>query len=127
MDLNGLVESYVGVLKKYAEFEGRTQRREFWVFFLCNFIIGIVLGILQLIPIIKWVFLVVSSLYSLAILVPSLAIGARRLHDTNRSALLLLLGLIPLVGTIILIVFWAQEGTSGENQYGAEPKSASAA
>jgi uncharacterized membrane protein YhaH (DUF805 family) len=66
--------------------------------------------------------MILSIIFSLAILVPCLAVGARRLHDTNRTALLLLLALIPLVGIIILIVFFVQEGTAGNNQYGPNPK-----
>jgi len=117
------MEWYIGVLKKYAVFTGRARRKEFWMFFLFNLIIGVVLGgILGRIPGIGGLFRVISSLYSLGVLVPGLAVGVRRLHDTNRSGLLLLLGLIPLVGIIILIVFWVQEGTPKENQYGPNPK-----
>jgi len=119
-----LIQNYIGVIKKYVVFDGRARRREFWMFFLANFIVGAVLGILGRIPGIGILFTVVSYIYSLAILLPSIAVGARRLHDTNRSALLLLLGLIPLVGAIILIVFCVQEGTPGENQYGPNPKGA---
>ena len=122
--MNELLTNYLGVIKKYAEFSGRARRREFWLFFLCNFIVGIVFSILGRIPGIGIVFTIVSGLYSLAVLVPGIAVGARRLHDTNRTGLLLLLGLIPLVGAIILIVFTVQEGTPGENQYGRNPKGA---
>ena len=122
--LKPYVEAYLAVIKKYAVFEGRARRKEFWTFFCCNLIIGVAFGILALIPIIGGLFYVVSMLYSLAILVPSLAIGARRLHDINRSGLQLLLCLIPLVGIIILIVFWVKEGDASDNQYGSNPKAA---
>ena len=113
-----MVSEYLGVIKKYAEFSGRAGRREFWMFFLCNFIISIVFAILGRIPGIGMLFGVISGLYGLAILIPNLAVGARRLHDTNRSGLLQLLLLIPLVGFIILVIFWAQPGNPGGNQYG---------
>lgn len=104
---------YVAVLKKYAVFEGRASREEFWVYTLVNFIVSLILHM---------VLGVVGAIYSLAVLVPSLAVGARRLHDTGRSGWLLLVGLIPLVGIIILIVFWVQDSQAGSNQYGPNPK-----
>ena len=116
------MEWYIGVLKKYAVFSGRARRKEFWMFVLFNFIIGMVLGILSNIPGLGIVFIIISSLYSLAVLIPGIAVCVRRMHDTNRSGLLLLLGLIPLAGAIILLIFTLQEGTSGDNQYGANPK-----
>jgi uncharacterized membrane protein YhaH (DUF805 family) len=105
-------EQFIGTLKKYAVFNGRARRQEFWIFFICSFVVGCVVG---WIPVIGW-------LISLAFFVPSLAVGARRLHDIDHSALLLLLLLIPLVGFIVLIVFWVQEGTAGDNKYGPNPK-----
>ena len=113
------MEWYVGVLKKYAVFEGRARRKEFWMFCLFNMIIGIVFSILGNIG---FFFNVIYGIYGLAILVPSIAVGVRRLHDTNRSGLFLLLALIPLVGAIILIVFLAQDSAAGDNKYGANPK-----
>lgn len=62
-------------------------------------------------------------IYSLAALIPNLAVSVRRLHDTNKSGWMLLIGLIPIIGSIILIVFFCTEGTQGPNQYGADPKS----
>ena len=119
-----LIQNYIEVIKKYVVFDGRARRREFWLFVLANFVVGIVFSILGSIPGIGVVFKILSGIYSLAILLPGIAAGARRLHDTNRTALLLLLGLIPIVGGIILVVFCVQEGTPGENQYGANPKGA---
>jgi uncharacterized membrane protein YhaH (DUF805 family) len=109
-------DSLLGTLKKYAVFSGRARRREYWLFFLASFVVGLVLG---WIPVIGW-------LVSLALFIPSLSVGVRRLHDTGRGGLTLLLALIPLVGIIILIVFWAQEGAAGENKFGPDPKTASA-
>jgi len=112
INLQVILEQFIGTFKKYVVFNGRARRLEFWIFFAGSFIIGMVLG---------WI-PVIGFIISLALLLPSLAVGARRLHDTNRTSLLLLLLLIPLVGLIILIIFWVQEGTSGENKYGPSPK-----
>ncbi|MEW9702055.1 DUF805 domain-containing protein [Paenibacillus sp. SI8] len=113
------MEWYLKVLKNYVGFQGRARRKEYWMFVLFNVIVSIVLSIL--VAIVKPLS-VLSYLYSLAILLPSLAVGARRLHDTGRSGWMLLLGLIPLVGAIILIVFFSQDSQEGENQHGPNPK-----
>lgn len=111
-------ENFVDILtKKYCCFEGRAGRAEFWYWVLARFIIGIVSGILDGIIGIG----IFRLIFGLALLLPWLGVAVRRLHDTNRSGWWFLLGLIPLVGIIILIVFWAQKGQQGENQYGPEP------
>jgi len=119
---------YLTVLKKYAVFEGRARRAEFWWFALFNFIFGMVLQMLFG-PVIITAeegaaspLAFIPVLYMLAILIPSIAVAVRRLHDTGRSGWFILLLLIPLVGPIVLIVFYAQEGASGDNAYGANPK-----
>ena len=117
-----LMINFIKVLKKFTVFAGRSGRREFWMFVLCNIIVGIALSILGNIPLIGKLFYVVSILYSLAVLIPGIAVGIRRLHDTNRTGLLMLLVLIPGLGAIIVLVLCAMEGTSGENQYGPDPK-----
>lgn len=121
------MEWYLTVLKRYAQFSGRARRKEFWMFVLFNTIISIILSIID--RLIGTDYNngssgILQSIYSLAVLVPSLAVGARRLHDTGRTAWLLLLYLIPCIGWIILIVFWAQEGNPGPNQHGPDPKAA---
>ena len=112
---------YLSVLQKYAVFEGRASRTEFWMFVLINIIISILLGVVSSfikIPGANYL----SSLYSLVVLLPSLAVGARRLHDTDRSGWWQLIGLIPLIGWIVLIVFWAMSGQPGDNQHGPVPQ-----
>jgi uncharacterized membrane protein YhaH (DUF805 family) len=109
-------KSYITVFEKYFVLKGRARRREFWLFFLCNIVIGVVLGILPVIGVF------ISGLYSLVIIIPSFTVGVRRLHDRNRSGFCVLLSLIPIVGIIILIVWAAQEGTRGKNKYGPNPK-----
>ena len=94
------------VTQKYFCFEGRADRAEFWQFFLVVFIVNTVLGIVDSVIGIK----IFSSLFSLAVLAPMLGCGARRLHDINKSGWLQLLGLIPVLGVVILIIFWAKPG-----------------
>jgi uncharacterized membrane protein YhaH (DUF805 family) len=111
--------------RKYADFNGRARRSEYWFFILFTAIAGAVGGVLDAI------FRIRSGAYGgtgpiqgliqLALLVPTLAVGARRLHDTGRSGWWLLIGLIPIVGWIILIVFFVQD-SHPDNQYGPNPK-----
>lgn len=98
--------------QKYADFNGRAKRPEFWWFMLFLFLTSLALGLVSD---------VLSALFSLATLIPSLAAGARRLHDTGRSGWMQLLGLIPILGWLVLIYFCAQEGDAADNQYGAPP------
>ncbi len=119
---------YIDVLKKYAVFDGRARRKEYWMFVLFNVIISIILGILDRIigtdfgggSSSGWL----STIYSLAVLLPSIGVAIRRMHDTNRSGWWILINLIPCVGFIWFIVLAAQEGTAGDNQYGPDPKAA---
>lgn len=107
---------YFQVIKKYAVFRGRASRKEFWYYLLSSVIIVFVLGILNAalgadVP-------ALPSYYSLAVLLPSLAVAVRRLHDTGRSGWLVLLNLIPIIGNIWFLVLVAQDGTLGNNKYG---------
>ena len=97
---NFFVDNYVSVLKKYVEFKGCASRSEFWWFVLINFLVSILVGIVAGI-----IHLPLSILYFLAVLLPSIAVGARRLRDAGFSPWLMLLGLIPLV-SLALIVLW---------------------
>ena len=116
-----MFEYYVSVLKNYATFTGRARRKEFWMFALCNILISIVIGILTSIVPILWV---LSLLYSLAVLVPGLAVSVRRLHDTSRSGVWILISLVPLIGGIWLLILMLQDGTASDNQWGSDPKAA---
>ncbi|MFJ1798815.1 DUF805 domain-containing protein [Streptomyces sp. NPDC098077] len=113
---------YLAVLKNYAGFSGRARRKEYWMFALISFVISLVLTIIG--SLIGVDFL--SYIYAVAILVPSLAVAVRRLHDTGRSGWWLLIGIVPLVGFIVLIVFLASEGKHEANQHGPNPKLAPA-
>jgi uncharacterized membrane protein YhaH (DUF805 family) len=97
---------------KYADFNGRAKRPEFWWFVLFCIVGSLVLEAVG--SYISWAF-------SLATIVPSLAVGARRLHDVNKSGWLQLLGLIPILGWIYLIYVCAQPSDAGDNKYGAPP------
>ncbi len=100
----------------YADFEGRVGRQEFWMF------VGISIGIQIALDIVGLDF--VSMILALALLAPSLGLGARRLHDTGRSGWFQLLGLIPIIGWIILIIWLAEKTHEVTNEYGtpAVPK-----
>lgn len=112
---------YLTVLKRYAVFSGRAARTEFWMFALFNLIASV---ILTLVDSVLGVGALLSSLYSLAILLPSLGVGIRRLHDTGRSGWWYFIALIPLVGIIVLLVFWIHDSQPGDNQYGVNQKGA---
>lgn len=111
---------YLSVLKQYAVFSGRARRTEYWMFVLCNVIVMLLLGMVD--KLIGGDNELISSIYSLAVLLPSLAVAARRLHDTDRSAWWLLLGLIPIIGTLVLIYFMVCNGQQGPNRFGDDPK-----
>ncbi|MBE8737205.1 DUF805 domain-containing protein [Aeromonas veronii] len=113
---------YISVLKQYAVFSGRARRTEYWMFVLCNVIVMLLLGMVD--KLISGDNELISSIYSLAVLLPSLAVAARRLHDTDRSAWWLLLGLIPIIGTLVLIYFMVCNGQQGPNRFGDDPKAA---
>ena len=119
---------YLEVLKKYGVFYGRARRKEYWYFILLSTVISTLLTIIDsltgTISTASEVGLL-SGIYLLATLIPSLAVTVRRLHDTNRSGWWLLLGIVPIVGVIILIVFLASDGSPENNDYGANPKLAS--
>ena len=114
---------YLDVLRKYAVFSGRARRMEYWMFVLINLIIALVLGAIEGLLGIQ---AVLGGLYSLAVLLPSLAVAVRRLHDTTRSGWWILINLIPLIGWIIFIIFAVQDSQPGPNQYGPNPKEAGA-
>jgi uncharacterized membrane protein YhaH (DUF805 family) len=117
---------FVEALKKYAVFSGRSRRKEYWYFVLFVIIISTVLNIIDgLIGAYARTAGVglLSSIFSLAILIPSIAVTVRRLHDTDRSGWWVLISLVPLVGWIVLLVFTVQDSTPGINRYGPNPKS----
>ena len=124
---------YLGVLKKYAVFSGRARRAEFWYFVLFSTIISIVLAILdgfmsgsigatpEDVP---WDPMgdILTNIYNLAILIPSIAVSTRRLHDVDKSGWWQLLHFVVLIGSIVLLVWMVKSGTHGPNRFGEDPK-----
>lgn len=128
-------------LKRYAQFSGRSRRKEYWFFFLFLLIVSMVLMALD-----SMLGLggstsrdfersatgmsasyyssagILTFIFALATFIPNLAVAIRRLHDTDRSGWWLLIGLIPLVGAIVLLVFFLTDGTRGPNRFGPDPK-----
>ncbi|OGU23055.1 MAG: hypothetical protein A2580_08185 [Hydrogenophilales bacterium RIFOXYD1_FULL_62_11] len=120
---------YLGVLKQYAVFKGRARRKEYWFFILFNLIASLLLTLVDFMTGSLDAELgmgLLSGLYSLAILIPSLAVTVRRLHDTGRTGWWLLVGLIPLIGAIVLLVFMLLDSQPNDNEYGANPKGVAA-
>ena len=117
---------YLRVLKNYVGFGGRARRKEYWMFILVNFILAMVLGIVD--KILGWERAggegILTTIYAILVFLPSWAVVFRRLHDTDRSGWWLLLVLIPLVGPIAMLVFMCLEGTRDDNRFGADPKAA---
>ena len=105
------LESIKTCSTKYAEFNGRASRSEFWWWVLFVFLVSAAIGMVSQ---------VLSGVFSLAVLVPNLAVGARRLHDTNRSGWLQLVWLIPLIGWILLLVWFVQDSKE-PNRFTATP------
>jgi uncharacterized membrane protein YhaH (DUF805 family) len=130
------VNWYVKALKQYVDFSGRARRREYWMFVLVNVVIVIVLSVIDTLLgtggfratagggsfYAANSLGLLSGLYTLAVLLPSIAVTVRRLHDTDRSGWWILLGFIPIIGGIILLVFYVLEGTRGPNRFGPDPK-----
>ncbi|MFV8569865.1 DUF805 domain-containing protein [Marinobacter sp. SBS5] len=120
---------YLEVLKKYAVFSGRARRKEYWFFILFNIIISLVLGVID-------GFTgsyseaaglgLLGGIYSLAVLIPGIAVTVRRLHDTGRSGWWFLIVLVPVIGALALLVFMVLDSKPGQNQYGSNPKEAAA-
>ncbi len=118
---------YIEAFKKYAVFSGRSRRREYWYFVLFNVIVAIVLSIIDMV---LGTFSsssnigLLSGIYSVAVIIPTLAVAIRRLHDTDRSGWWILISLIPLIGSIVLLVFYVMDSTPGQNRFGPNPKGA---
>lgn len=103
--------------KKYADFNGRSRRSEYWYFVLFNAIIGIVASVIDGVT----GYPVLGTVYGLAALIPGIAVAVRRLHDTGRSGWWYLL-VFTIIGIIPLIIWFATDGTPGTNEYGSNPK-----
>ena len=118
------MKRYIEVMRKYAVFSGRAQRQEYWMFVLFNVIIVLFLGIIDEMADSDFESSrsTLTTLYVLATLIPFLAVGVRRLHDTGRSGWWMLIGVIPIIGAIVLLIFIIQDSQLMDNQYGPNPK-----
>jgi uncharacterized membrane protein YhaH (DUF805 family) len=114
------MEWYLKALRQYSDFDGRARRMEYWMFTLFNWLI---FGALMVVD--RFAFeqsYGLSTLYPLAVLIPGIAVSVRRLHDVGKSGWMLLIALIPIIGTIWLFALYLSDSDSGENEYGASPK-----
>lgn len=120
------MEHFLNVFRKYAVFSGRAQRAEYWYFVLFSFIIQIVLSIIDGIIFSKIGISigVLSDLYVLAVLIPEIAVGVRRLHDIGKSGWMILISFIPIIGSLWLLILFVQDSEKGTNKYGPNPKAA---
>jgi uncharacterized membrane protein YhaH (DUF805 family) len=116
--MDQFITAYKTAFTRYTDFSGRTSVGGFWRFVAINFAVVVVLSILGST---SSIFFLLYLGYALAVLLPSVAIAIRRLHDTGKSGWMILVGLIPLVGVIILIVFYVQ-ASDGPNEYGTGPE-----
>lgn len=120
---------YFAVLKRYSTFAGRAPRTEYWMFALVNFIVCVALGIVGTILLgssakVALIVNLVLLAYCLLVLLPSIAVTVRRLHDTGRSGGWFWIVLVPFVGAFVLLVFTVLDSTPGTNPYGPSPKAA---
>ncbi|HMD74521.1 MAG TPA: DUF805 domain-containing protein [Steroidobacteraceae bacterium] len=110
----GFTDAIKTCFNKYADFNGRAKRPEYWWYWLFVLLVSLAISVLSRSA---------SGLFSLVTFIPSLAVGARRLHDTDRSGWWQLLWIIPVIGWIVMIVFLVSEGSAGDNRFGSPPAS----
>jgi len=121
------------VKSRYAKFDGRATRSEYWYFALFTFLITFMLALVDAFVINPMLGMtpeqaaeggILQMVISLALLIPSIAVAIRRLHDIGKSGWWLLLSLIPILGWLVLLYFYVTDSQSGDNEYGANPKGA---
>jgi uncharacterized membrane protein YhaH (DUF805 family) len=118
---------YLKVLRQYADFDGRARRQEYWMYTLFNILIIGVLYVLMFMGgadggAITMIAMGLVAIYSLAVMIPSVAVAVRRLHDVGKSGWMLLIGLVPILGGIWLLVLYCTDSQPGDNEYGPNPK-----
>jgi uncharacterized membrane protein YhaH (DUF805 family) len=114
----GMGEAVSTVLSKYATFSGRARRSEYWWFYLAYLLVYVAAVVIDAVLGV----MILEVIVGLAALIPTLAVSVRRLHDVGKSGWWLLIGLIPLAGPIVLLVFSCQDSVFGTNQWGPSPK-----
>jgi len=113
-------------LRRYADFSGRSRRKEYWMFIL-GYVIALVVamaveGVLGLSGMVGGIYGPITLLLILALLVPAIAVQVRRFHDQDKSGWFVLLAFIPIIGSIAVLVFMCLSGTDGPNRFGNDPK-----
>lgn len=129
------MNDYLNVIRThYADFQGRTRRREYWVFTAVNTAVLLVLQLVLLVAVhlqasaegqaspLFFLVLGLIVIYALAVLIPSIAVTVRRLHDTGKSGWWYLITFVPFVGSIILLIFTVMDSEPGTNRWGPNPK-----
>lgn len=119
----GMQEAVRAVFGKYAEFTGRARRQEYWWFGLFVVIVGLVLSVIESVLFGRAMghYGILSGIWNLATLLPSLGVAIRRMHDVGRSGWWLLILFIPLIGALVVLYWFVQRGTVGPNEYGPDP------
>ncbi len=117
----GFTEAVAAAFRNYVNFRDRASRSEYWWFFLFIFVANLVLGAIEGAMGLAAGHGFLSMLFGLVTFIPGLAVGARRLHDADRSGWWLLLGFVPLIGIVVLLIWFAQRGTPGTNRFGPDP------
>ena len=120
----GFIEAIKICFNKYVDFKGRARRSEYWFFYLFTIISSLVLGFMEgLIGIFPNTDqAVLANIFSLLVIIPSIAVGVRRLHDTNHSGWWYLLIIIPIIGWIIILIWLCKNSDEGDNRFGSNPK-----
>jgi uncharacterized membrane protein YhaH (DUF805 family) len=107
------------IVERYADFQGRSPRSELWWFVLFYMLLSFAVGAVAALSDVLGG--VLNLAVTIGLLVPMIAVQVRRLHDTDRTGWWVLIGLVPLIGTIVLLVFYLQRGTDGDNRFGPDP------
>ncbi len=117
-------EYFKKCFRQYATFKGRARRAEYWYFVLYGWLVSLAATVVDMLTfgVGEDGMGLLGAIYSLVVFIPSLAVGVRRMHDTGRSGWVLLLGLIPVIGWVLVIVFSCQDSQPGSNKWGANPK-----
>ena len=114
-------EAVKSVFSQYVNFQGRSRRSEYWYFCLFSFIVSTILSVLGQVTG-NNIFNTIAGIFGIAILLPSLGVAVRRLHDIGKSGWFVLINLIPVIGSIILIIWYVKDSEPGDNKYGPNPK-----
>ncbi|MCD7904104.1 MAG: DUF805 domain-containing protein [Clostridiales bacterium] len=111
---------YTRAFKNYANFKGRDSRKQFWMFILFNFVISLIIQVVAAL-ILGDSAAIIMSIYELIVLIPSIAIIVRRLHDINKSGFWIFINCVPLIGWIWYLILVCKKGDEGSNRYGSVP------